>query len=245
MSPGRSQTFPQPPWEEQATQTTQTNQRNRLTSRCPQRSTVSPRGPRIPGTGEEPDILVQVSIWLTGVSPASFVFPQVWMCCAHECLLRFLHFPSHQALGPLLRVCSLATWLLITSMSRLWPGCIDSLMSYGWGAGCLTHVFLAFSLTHACLTFSGHEAIGLTHLAYLALFPVVQAILRTLINQGGKISRIALDEGFPSLKFLIPDEKFPILFLRRTTGTFNIGWFFLSLVLFSGLHCRRSCMGRT
>ena len=106
-----------------------------------------------------------------------------------------------------------ATWLLIIAMSCLWAGCFDSricprrslwVASRGWGARCLTCVFLVFCLIRVCLTFSGREALWLAH---SAPFPVIQAVPRTLINQGGTTSRMALDEGVQGFKVLIPGRR--------------------------------------
>ena len=129
----------------------------------------------------------------------------------------------------------LATWLLVLAMSRLQSGCYGGDVRLGgfvwpaWasppscfsdfprglGINCFACVFLLLCLIHCCLLVSGNEAL---RPAYIVLFPWFQAVLRTLINQGGTTSRIALDEGFP---LLISGQSIMAPFLRRTTDTFH------------------------
>ena len=94
------------------------------------------------------------------------------------------------------------------------PSCFSD-FPRGLGINCFACVFLLLCLIHCCLLVSGNEAL---RPAYIVLFPWFQAVLRTLINQGGTTSRIALDEGFP---LLISGQSIMAPFLRRTTDTFH------------------------
>ena len=84
-----------------------------------------------------------------------------------------------------------------------------------WAPLLFTLVFLLSCLIQCCLLVSGYEA---PRPAYVVLFPWFQAVLRTLINQDGTTSRIALDEGFP---LLISGQSFVAPFLSRTTDKFH------------------------
>ena len=121
-----------------------------------------------------------------------------------------------------------ATWLLLLTLSLVVPGQPHLLASRG-GCVCVCVVALVFYSFPFFLVFFCGVLSALCLRDCEALWsalripvPTTQAAVRSCINQDGKASRIALDEGFQFLYNSFLGVTSLISLQRRTTGVINV-----------------------